>query len=85
MSRRYRPGDQVAHLGNLPGDPYILQFQYYATIVEEADPPEGAPPGERWYIIELTNTHPPNGHFGPFPSSRLAPGWRDENGRWRIK
>lgn len=70
----FRIGDQVTLIKARPDEPYILEFQRYATVA--ARQPDG-------YIIQLSATMPPNERFGPFPESRLAPGWRDENGRWR--
>lgn len=70
---RYRPGDPVTILP--PYEQPILEQQHYATVVDEL--PSG-------YIVSLECTFPPNKHFGPFPADRLATGWKDGNGRWRV-
>lgn len=70
---RPKPGDPVTVHADAK-DPYILQFQRYATVSRVTD---------CGVYVVLDATIPPNQEFGPFPVDRLAEGWRDSNGRWR--
>lgn len=70
-----KPGDQVTVMPPWDDDPYILTFQHYGTVVQRVD---------AGYMVEIEATLPPNQRFGPFPPARLAPGWKDANGRWRA-
>jgi hypothetical protein len=55
-------------------DPYILQFQRFATVSRRT---------EHGTYVRLNSTYPADREFGPFPDSRLLPGWRDASGAWR--
>lgn len=68
---KFHVGDQVT-VEPVDTDPYILQFQRYATVAARND---------LGYTVRLTDFRPSD--YGPIPESRLLPGWRDANGRWR--
>jgi hypothetical protein len=55
-------------------DPYILQFQRFATVSRRTD--YGA-------FVRLSATYPADREFGPIPYSRLLFGWHDSSGAWR--
>ena len=75
MGSTFKVGDPVTVL--LPRDdlPYILSFQHFVHVA--AIRPDG-------YMVRLGATFPPSQMFGPIAPHRLAAGWRDEKGRWRI-
>ena len=68
-------GDEVTVLPPYDNDPYILSFQHYGVVVDSM---------EGGYVVALEATYPPDQRFGPFPESRLAKGWKDQNGKWRV-
>ncbi len=74
--RRLRVGDPVTILPPYDGLPYILEFQHYGHVAE-LDGDE--------FMVELESTFPPRQRFGPFPPAKLAHGWRDQAGQWRVK
>lgn len=69
----YRQGDQVTVVPDDRCDPYIFQFQRYATVTRA---------GSGSYWIRLDSTCPPGQEFGPIPERRLLPGWKI-HGQWR--
>jgi len=71
----FKIGDPVTVLPPWDDLPSILSFQHYAHIA--AIRSDG-------YMVQLGATFPPNRVFGPIAPHRLAAGWRDEHGRWRI-
>ena len=71
--RLFRSGDPVTVLAG-DDDPYIFQFQRYATVSRVTD---------RGAYVTLDATIPPNQEFGPFPPEKLLDGWRDRSGKWR--
>lgn len=68
-----KAGEQVTVIP-VESDPYILEFQRYATISKVVD---------RTAWVRLHNVADPRVEFGPIPFARLLPGWRDGNGRFR--
>jgi len=75
MGATFKVGDPVTVLPPWDDLPYILSFQHYAHVT--AIRPDG-------YIVALGASFPSRQVFGPIAAHRLAAGWRDENGRWRI-
>jgi hypothetical protein len=72
---RYQPGDEVTILPPYDRDPYIVEFQPHGRVAQA---------GPHWVTVELPSSWPPGQQVGPFPLERIAPGWRDERGRWRA-
>ncbi|GIF26853.1 hypothetical protein Ate02nite_95830 [Paractinoplanes tereljensis] len=79
-SEGFKVGDLVTVLPPYDRDPYILNFQHYGRIAA-VEQRENMPS----YMVELDSTLPPRRQVGPFPSSRLAKGWRDQSGRWLVE
>lgn len=76
MQYRYRVGEDVTVVPE-DQDPYILQFQRYATVSRvHPGPPHS-------FHVRLANTCPPGQEFGPFPSDQLLKGWKNSYGEWR--
>jgi hypothetical protein len=76
----FKVGDLVTVLPPYDRDPYILNFQHYGRIAA-VEQRENMPS----YMVELDSTLPPRRQVGPFPSTRLAKGWRDQSGRWLVE
>lgn len=70
-----RVGDEVTILPPWDNDPYIVTFQHYGRVAQLT---------AAGIVVELENTLPPRRQVGPFPTKRLAPGWKDANGRWLV-
>jgi hypothetical protein len=85
VQEAYRVGDLVTVLPPYDSDPYILNFQHYGRIAEVAESQAAENQASTYYMVELDATLPPRRQVGPFPSSRLAKGWRDQSGRWLVE
>jgi len=68
-------GDLVTILPPYDGLPYLLEFQHYGRVAEQV--------GDE-FLVEIESTMPPRQRFGPFAASKLAKGWRNESGQWRV-
>jgi hypothetical protein len=72
MTKPFIVGDPVTVLPPYDSDPILVAMQRHATIAEIR--PEPGPDGSV-YMLQLVGTFPPDRKFGPFPETRLAPGW----------
>lgn len=70
---RLHEGDRVTIIP-VDSDPYILNFQKWATVARAVD---------GGYMVHLGATWPPGEEYGPIPRERLAVGWREDDGRMR--
>jgi hypothetical protein len=72
---KHRVGDQVTILPPYDHDPILISMQHHVRVAEVE--PDGA------VMVTVPSTMPAGEWFGPFDESRIADGWRDQNGRWR--
>lgn len=71
----FKIGDPVTVLPPWDDLPYILSLQHYVHVA--AIRPDGC-------MVWLDAAFPPHQVFGPLALHRLATGWRDEDGCWRV-
>lgn len=75
MGATFKVGDPVTVLPPWDDLPYILSFRQYVYVA--AIRPDG-------YMVQFGAAFSPDQVFGPITAHRLAAGWRNEDGRWRI-